>query len=171
MDDPNPIPGGSVLYKIEIVNRTATQATLSDIRDTLPVGFSYDCFAPPDMLTLPGADPVEISPDIACPSDMNVNWALGPGVKIEAGEWVTLTFTAVTADDLGNPAPEGLYCNQAQVVPGQNKTSSGLTAPVMIGNPLDDACPVPAVLISEYLKNWSCNNLSPFPTPSTSNTR
>ena len=34
------------------------------------------------------------------------------------GEWVTLTFTAVTRDSYGNPAPEGLYCNEVQVVPG-----------------------------------------------------
>lgn len=163
VDDPNPNPGDSVLYSIQIVNRTATQATLSDIRDTLPDGFSYDCFGPPDMLTLGGADPVEISPDIACPSGTSINWALGPGVKIESGEWVFLTFTAVTADDLGNPAPEGLYCNQAQVVPGQDKTSSGLTAPVKIGNPIISACPVPAVLISEYLKKMELQQPVTFP--------
>ena len=48
VDNPNPNPGESVLYTIELVNRVANQASLTDIRDTLPAAFSYDCLGPPN---------------------------------------------------------------------------------------------------------------------------
>ena len=42
VDNPEPNPGDSVLYTIQVVNRVANQATLSDIRNILPPEFRYD---------------------------------------------------------------------------------------------------------------------------------
>ena len=128
VSDSNPNGGDSITYTITVMNRTSDTVSLNEIRDTLPTGFSYDCNAPADQLTLPGMGPQDIVPGNGpCPAGTAVDWDMPPGTSIGAGEMVTLTFTAVAID---NP---GTYCNEVHVVPGGNKTSSGKTARVDIG--------------------------------------
>ena len=45
----NPIGGNSVTYTITVVNRDGADLNLETIRDTLPLGFNYDCGGPPDQ--------------------------------------------------------------------------------------------------------------------------
>ncbi len=151
---PDPFfPGDSVLYTIEIHNRNRDDVVLNEIRDTLPDWFSYDCFGPANQLTLPasGALPQDIFPTIACPSGREIGWALPNGTIVKSGEEVRLNFTAVTSNVTGS-APSGIYCNEIQVVPGGNKTRSGQTAVVKIGDPGTDLCPGPAVQVRQSLK-------------------
>ncbi|MCH8800527.1 MAG: DUF11 domain-containing protein [Chloroflexi bacterium] len=124
----NPNGGDSVTYTITVINRDSSATTLNQIEETLPTGFSYDCNAPADQLTLPGIAPQTIVPDDApCPGGSSIEWDMPPGTSIAPGGAVTLTFTAVTSV---NP---GTYCNEVQVVPGGDKTRSGQTAIVQIG--------------------------------------
>ena len=96
----NPNAGDSVPYTFTIVNRDSTPTTLTQIEETLPPGFSYDCNGPADMLTLPGTAPQVIVPDDGpCPdpSEVDIEWDMPQGTSIPAGDMVTLTFTAVTS--------------------------------------------------------------------------
>jgi len=131
VSDSNPTGGASVTYTITVVNRDSTNTTLNEIEEELPDGFSYDCDGPPDQLTLPGASPVDIVPndfDDECEDgEDEIEWDMPPGTSIAPGGVVTLTFTAITST---NP---GTYCNEFQVTPGGDKTRSGKTAIVQIG--------------------------------------
>ena len=140
-----PNGGDPVTYTINVHNRSSDTVTLTEIRDTLPAGFTYDC-SNPDQLTLPGSAPQDVVPSNGngCPSGSDVDWSMPAGTSIEAGEVVKLTFTAVTDT---NP---GTYCNEIQVVPGGNKTRSGKTAIVDIGSS-SGLCPGEAVLVSQTM--------------------
>ncbi len=77
----NPNAGDSVTYTLTIVNRDSTPTTLTQIEETLPPGFSYDCNGPVDMLTLPGTAPQVIIPDDGpCPdpSEDEIEWDMPP---------------------------------------------------------------------------------------------
>ena len=151
VSNPDPTPGDSVVYTITVVNRDATQTdiSLSQIQETLPTGFSYDCNATPDQLTLPGLTAQNWTPKGgSCPSGTGVDWDVG--VLIPHGETAILTFTAVTSQ------VPGTYCNEARVMPGGQRTSTGLTASVQIGSTPGD-CPGEAI---EITKTWTSVGLN-----------
>lgn len=134
VSDPNPNGGDSVAYTITIVNRSDTALNLEKIHDTVPSGFSYDCNAPVDQLTLPDTAAQDFVPKdhvVRCEEGDNtkleIEWELPPNTSIAPGRTVTLTFNAVTNSNDGN------YCNLAKVVPGGVKTTNGKTAKVQIG--------------------------------------
>lgn len=82
VSDSNPNGGDSVTYTITVVNRDSTPTTLTKIKDTLPPGFSYDCYGPADQLTLPGMDPQYMIPAVGpCPDsdDNEIEWSMPPG--------------------------------------------------------------------------------------------
>lgn len=144
VSDPNPVGGASVVYTLNAINRDPTPTTLTEIRDALPPGFSYDCAATPDQLTLPGMAPQNIEPvGGSCPGGSDIVWDMPDSTSIDVGEVVTLTFTAVT-----NTA-DGTYCNEMEVVPGAQKTRSGKTAVVTIGTGGTGLCPGEAVIITK----------------------
>ena len=124
----NPNGGDSVTYSLTVINRDSTPTTLNEIEDTLPAGFSYDCNATPDQLTLPGQAAQDITPDNApCPQGNDLEWDMPHGTSIDSGGVVTLTFNAVTS------VTPGIYCNEIQVTPGGNKTHSGKSASWRLG--------------------------------------
>ena len=139
----NPDGGDPVTYTISMVNRSDDSVNLNQIRDTLPAGFTYDCSAP-DQLTLPGQAAQDITPSngSGCPSGTDVEWSIPSSPSVQPDEVVTLSFTAITSE------VEGTYCNQAQVVPGGDKTGSGQTARVDIDT-VDGLCPGDAVEVSQ----------------------
>ncbi|MCH8988338.1 MAG: DUF11 domain-containing protein [Chloroflexi bacterium] len=160
VSDPNPNGGDSVTYTITVINRDDTATTLNRIEETLPPGFSYDCNAPADQLSLPGMSPQDIEPDAGpCPGGSGIEWDMPPGTSIQPGGAVTLTFTAVTSV---NP---GTYCNEVQVGPGGNKTRSGKTAIVQIG-PDSGLCSGEAVAVSKTVDSANLvstnTNTSPY---------
>jgi len=148
VSDSNPTGGDSVVYTITVINRVATATELPEIVDILPTGFSYDCAALPDQLTLPGMAPQDFAPVGApCPGGTTITWTMPPGTFIATGEVVTLTFTAVTS------VVPGTYCNEARVHDGGNSnnlSTSGKTAIVQIG-PSPGLCPQGALLTSKIL--------------------
>ena len=149
VSDPNPTGGGPVTYTITVVNRDETGTTLTKIEDTLPPGFSYDCNAPEDQLTLPGEAPEDIEPTGAsCPGGSDIEWSLPPNTSLQQSEAATLTFTVITS------VTPGTYCNEAQVSPGGDNTRSGKTAIVQIG-PSAGPCPGEAVAVSKTVTSAS----------------
>lgn len=165
VSNPNPFPGASVIYTITVQNRNSTATTLNGIRDILPPVFSYDCNALPDQLTLPGSEPQDIVPKTGpCPVGSDIEWTMASGTSIEPGDEVTLTFTAKTSLD------DGVYCNEAQVVPSQEKTSSGKTAVVQIGEPAaQPLCPGEAVVVSQTMDSADLVSTNTDTTPFTYN--
>jgi uncharacterized repeat protein (TIGR01451 family) len=143
----NPNAGESVTYTLTVINRDSTPTTLTQIEETLPPGFSYDCDGPANVLTLPDTAAQVIVPDDGpCPDpdEDEIEWDMPPGTSIPAGGVVTLTFTAVTS------VISGTYCNEFQVGPGGNKTRSGNTAIVQIGI-IPGLCPGEAVAVSKTI--------------------
>ena len=145
VSNPNPSGGATVTYTITVINRSADPTTLTDIRDTLPTGFTYKCNNP-DQLTLPGEDAVNIEPSNGggCPTGTSVDWSMPSGTTIDPGDEVVIEFNV---DTINNP---GTYCNEIQVVPGADKTSSGQTAIVEIDT-TGGQCPGEAVLITQTM--------------------
>ena len=155
VSDPNPTGGQPVTFTITMINRSDTATTLDKIRDTLPAGFDYDCNASADQLTLPGIAPQNILPDDPsglCPNQPGykdeVQWDLSPGYSIPPGGVVTLTFNAVTS------VVPATYCNEVEVEPGQDKTSSGKTAIVRIGTG-SDPCPDSGLVVTLTVNSTS----------------
>ena len=144
VSNPSPEGGDSVTYTITTTNRSVDATTLTEIHDTLPAGFIYDCAASPNQLTLPGQLGQPIVPVIPCPAGNFIQWEMPPGTSIEPGQTVKLIFDAVTA------VGQGTYCNEAKVITGNLKTRSGQTAIVAI----DEApglCPGEAVVVTQTL--------------------
>jgi len=145
VSNPNPYGGESVTYTITVVNRDSTATTLTKIEETLPPGFSYDCNAPPNQLTLPGMAAQYIVPHHdPCPhvDENEFDWHMPSGTSIAPGGVVTLTF-----DVIASVIP-GTYCNELEVGPGGTKTRRGKTAIVQIGS-IPGLCPGEAVVVSK----------------------
>lgn len=145
VSDSYPLAGASVKYTLTVINRAGDPVVLTEIRDTLPDGFTYDCSAPKSLLTLPGMEPQEVDPSNGpCPTEQIIKWDMPNSLVTQTGDEVTLTFTAVTSEDPGS------YCNELQVVPGGDKTRSGKTAMVEI-NTTGGQCPGEAVVLTHNL--------------------
>lgn len=159
----NPNAGDPVTYTLTVVNRDSTPTTLTQIEETLPPGFSYDCNGPANMLTLPGTAPQVIVPDggpCSGPGGVDIEWDMPPGTSIPAGGTITLTFTAVTS------VVSGTYCNEFQVGQGGNKTRSGNTAIVQIGL-IPGLCPGEAVVVSKTVDSVNYVSTDTTTDPST----
>ena len=160
----NPAGGASVMYTISILNRDDTALDLEKIEDTMPFGFTYDCNSDENQLTLPNGSPQDFPPkdrDDLCNEDddiINIEWVLPDDTSIPPGQTATLTFYAVTNTDDGN------YCNTANVVPGGDKTSNGMTAPVQIGAVMGP-CSGDSVVVTKNLDTATLvsTNTSTFP--------
>ena len=66
-------------------------------------------------------------------------------IELPKAESVVLAFSA----DVDFTINEGRYCDEASVMPGGMKTSSGKTAFVMIGSPAQELCEGEAVIVSK----------------------
>jgi uncharacterized repeat protein (TIGR01451 family) len=127
----NPEPGESVLYTIKILNRDDSNTGLTKINESLPPGFSYDCDGPDNILSLPEVESQVIVPHHDdCPDDDDTDFDrhMPPGTTLPPSGVATLTFTAITS------MQDGTYSNSVHVDPGGNKTTSGRTAIVQIGD-------------------------------------
>ena len=147
----DPAGGDSVIYTITVINRDSTATTLTEIKDTLPNGFSYDCSAPADQLTLPGSASQDIVPngDICSGfddddddpnADDQIVWGMPPGTSIGPEKVVTLTFTALTSisaeqddddddgddDDEGNDDDEGGDDDEGDDDDGDDDSDEGI---------------------------------------------
>ena len=156
--------GESVKYTITVINRSADPVSLTEIHDTLPAGFAYDCDPldelEDDQLTLPGMAPQDIVPfGGVCPAGSDLQWDMPASTTIQPADVVTLTFFATTF-----PVP-GTYCNETYVVPGSMHTRSGQTAIVTVVQPVGGMCPGQAALISQTVDyvNLVTTDLSTIP--------
>lgn len=138
-----------------VVETNGAIRNMVDFVDTLPTGFSYDCSTPLGLLTFPGVAPQVFLPKdhvVRCVEGDNTNleveWELPEKPAIPPGTAATLTFNAVTSLTDGN------YFNQAEVVPGENKTSNGNTASVQIGTS-PGSCTGDAVLVAKVVDSAS----------------
>lgn len=152
VSDSNPTGGDSVVYTVKIANHDSKKNSLKEITDTLPPGFTYDCSASADQLTLPDGSTQDIVPDDRddddfCDEDdgFAITWDIPDDPDLLAGEVVSLTFTAVTSVDFGT------YCNGVEATPDGFDNRSGATALVQIGS-TPGLCPDEAAVVS---KEWT----------------
>ena len=116
-------------YTIIAENRDNEPESLRKIYDVLPNGFSYLAGSTTGVTT---DDPTVTL--VANPSGgaalQQLVWNLASmGITLSPGDSKSLVFEAQAN------VPEGIYCNEAWVSPGDEKTSTGLTAKVTVGSP------------------------------------
>jgi fimbrial isopeptide formation D2 family protein len=153
VSDSNPTGGDSVEYTVKIANHDDKKNSLKEITDTLPPGFTYDCSASADQLTLPGESAQDIIPDDRDDADFcsesdgfEITWDIPGNPDLLAGEVVTLTFNAVTSSDFGT------YCNGVEATPDGFDNRSGATALVQIGS-TPGLCPDQAAVVTKEWKS------------------
>lgn len=122
VDKPNATFGETVGYTITVSNPGSTAATLTEIADTLPAGFSYQSGSTTGVTT---SNPVS--------AGGSLEWAVN--VPVPAGGSVVLGFDATT------PATEGVFYNNASgEAAGLFVTPTGDTAPVSLSlEPVNNA--------------------------------
>ena len=129
-------------YTVIAENRDNEQENLRKIYDVLPSGFSYLLGSTTGVTN---DDPtVTLVENPSGGADLQqLVWNLASmGITLTPGDSRTLVFEAQAN------APEGTYCNEAWVSPGDEKTSTGLTAMVIVGFPASTQCTGEAVSLS-----------------------
>jgi len=124
-------------YTIIAENRDNEPENLQKIYDVLPNGFSYLAGSTTGVtINDPTVTPVKNA-------SQQLVWNLASmGITLAPGDSSTLVFEAQAN------VPEGTYCNEAWVSPGDEKTSTGLTAKVTVGSPVSPLCNGKAVSLS-----------------------
>ena len=119
-------------YTITVTNGDETAKGVNQVLDELPPGFSY----------VPGTT-AGLTTDDPAISGQELEWDVASmGIDLEPNESVVLSFDARAS------VPEGVYCNETWVRPGEASTSSGKTAPVTVGSPASGVCDGTAVRVS-----------------------
>ncbi len=123
-------------YTITVTNRDNDPENLRKIRDILPPGFSY----------VPGSTR-GITTDEPTGTAQEPVWNLASlQLTLQPGESVTLVFDAQAS------VPEGNYCNEAAwVEPGDETTTTGMTALIQVGSPPDSLCQGAAAKLTKTL--------------------
>lgn len=104
-------------YVITMDNLSDSAKRVTKVHDELPAGFSY----------VPGSTS-GVTFDEPTVVGQQLTWDLGSiQVEVQSGQSVSLAFQA------GASLTDGTYCNEAWVEPGGTQTSSGKTAPVLVG--------------------------------------
>lgn len=119
-------------YTITVFNTGPDTRELTTVYDQLPSQFSYVGGSTSGITTN--------NPQITGPE---LKWE-GLAFDVASGGNATLSFQAVAT------RPEGTYCNETWVDPGgASKSTSGLTAGVVVGSPSDTLCPGKAVTVTK----------------------
>ena len=119
-------------YTITAVNTGSDTKELTTIYDQLPSQFTYVVGSTSGVTT--------DNPQITGPE---LKWE-DLEFDIPSGGSTTLTFQAQAS------RPEGTFCNEAWVDPGGvSKSTSGLTAGVVVGSPSAELCPGKAVTVTK----------------------
>ena len=111
-------------YTVTVENLEDGLMRLRTIYNELPAPFAY----------LPGSTTgvTALDPSI---SGRRLTWNLASDdITIPEGAEATLVFTALAT------VPEGTYCDESWVDPGDRQTTSGKTAPVTVGAPPANLC-------------------------------
>ncbi len=129
-------------YTITVENQGTTPRSLDRVNDGLPAGFNY---VPGSSSGATTADPsvtLEAGPG-GGPDFELLTWDVTSlGIVLLPTETVSLSFQAQAS------VPEGNYCTDAWVEPGNRLTGSGLTAKITVGSPPDGLCPGEAATIT-----------------------
>ncbi len=127
-------------YTITATNRDDDPSPLRKIKDLLPSGFSYVAGTTSGVTTN--------DPSI---SGQELTWNLAYlSITLQPGDSVTLIFDAQAS------VPEGNYCNEASwVEPGDDNSTTGMTALVKVGSPPDNLCQGAAATLTKTLAQKS----------------
>lgn len=133
-------------YTITVENRDDQSENLNKVRDGLPPGFSYVSGSTSGVtLADPSISIKESEP--GGPTYEELTWNLAPlSITLQPEESAVLVFQADAS------VAEGNYCNIAWAEPGGEKTSSGATALVAVGQPPNGLCPGQAVAVTKTVE-------------------
>lgn len=125
VNNPNAAPGTPVKYTITVSNPNTGPIPVSDIIDTMPVGFGYVVGSTTGITT---ADPVQICNPLRWVGPFTVPAATGEGESTVPGT-ISLTFTGVTSRTPGS------FTNTATATAAQGVTviPANDVAPINVG--------------------------------------
>jgi uncharacterized repeat protein (TIGR01451 family) len=146
-------PGGTATYTITVTNGGGAAATNIILTDFLPfIGTTVDTtrrfsFAANGAAAVNGVAFTPPAPTVGTPTlapyapvapattnQQQVQWSLGAGVTLPAGQSLTLTFTAAVGANM--PASAAAYTNDVRAAAGTINASGSALAPVVVANPL-----------------------------------
>jgi uncharacterized repeat protein (TIGR01451 family) len=136
----------TLTYTVTVENRDDQSENLQKVRDGLPPGFSY-VSGSTSGVTL--ADPtIKIKQsEPGGPTYEELTWNLSSlQITLQPGESAVLVFQADAS------VAEGNYCNTAWAEPGGEKTSTGATALVAVGEPPTNLCPGQAATVTKTVQ-------------------
>ncbi len=129
-------------YSVIVRNQDDDQEQVTHINDHLPPGFSYVAGSSSGVTT--NNPNVNDHHDGDGESYQELDWNLSSlHIVLQPGEQVALEFQTQATLMQGN------YCNEAWAEPGAEKTSSGLTARITVGSPLNGLCPGEAMRLTK----------------------
>lgn len=112
---------------------TDTEKSISNLKDDFPTGLTYVTGSSSGITT---SDPALVAGDLS--------WNLtGSEGSIPSFTNKTLQFK------MQGSLAQGVYCNDIWVVPGGDKTRSGLTAKIIVGSPASTLCPGTAIRLAK----------------------
>lgn len=138
----NPGEPATFTYSIVVENADDQAEDVRKVHDALPPGFSYVPGTTsgvttnnPEITTFTGGDGQTYE---------KLVWNLAPlKINLLPGESITLDFSAEATLEEGN------YCNEAWAEPGDELTSTGLTAKITVGTPPTTLCPGEAATVTK----------------------
>ena len=133
----DPGVAATFIYTVTVENWSDDSQAVNKILNELPPGFTYAT----NSTFLDG-----VPFDEPTSNGKRLTWDLvDEDIELQKAESVALAFSA----DVDSSINEGRYCDEASVMPGGMKTSSGKTAFVMIGSPSQELCEGEAVIVSK----------------------
>lgn len=133
-------------YTITVANRDDDSENLNKIDDILPVGFTYASWTTTGVTTSEPSTCIGSLCDPVLPDDVQQLTWTSLGLSLDPTDVRTLTFQASATLD------EGVYCNEAWATAGGRKTSTRLTAPIIVGAPGNSLCPGEAITLTSSVE-------------------
>ena len=147
----DPAVASTFTYTIRVENWSDEPEDVNKILNELPPGFAYAASS-----TLLDGSPF----DDPASSGKRLTWnVVDAAITLPPQGVATLLFQASVDATIA----EGHYCDEASVMPGGMKTSSGKTAIVIIGSPANGLCQGEAIVVSKTLDT----PIAPASTPTT----
>ncbi|MBI4340322.1 MAG: DUF11 domain-containing protein [Chloroflexi bacterium] len=131
-------------YTIIVRNQDDEPEKVTKVHDGLPPGFTYLAGSTTGETT---NDPAITTHDDGSGVYQELVWNLSPlHITLQPGQQATVAFQA------GATPVQGNYCNRAWAEPGDDLTSTGLTARIAVGSPSAALCPGEAATVTKTVQ-------------------
>ena len=146
-------PNGTTTYVVTVENKHDKAVNINTIIDDLPFGFSYTASSTlmrdSSGVLISSVEPTHGTQSSTSTDPLSVDtltWNTPQGTKLGPLELMTLEFQSRASPT------DGLYCNEAFVEPGGDKTRSGKTAQVTVGSSTSTLCAGPVLSVTKTVQ-------------------